>query len=739
MTDGFLNPYTFIPAFPRTRLPEPLTDRQPPPRNHLRPTAWTGRIGVTLTVETPLLLLDTAAHRPPEKGDPDHKVYPVRLRDGRPYLSATSVKGMLRAAYEAITNSRFGVFEPHDKPFGFRREAGFALGMVPVYVGSGRRLFRLQMASLRLYDREGKALYAPDQTPRHGERIKALISGGRTGYRVVDFTRDLSEELTAGQGERCVTGIAYVTGPNIEGKRSERFFFSEGTPQELQLGRAWDDLVEDWERLLADYRKAHDPKEIRERRHADDRTAGPEERIGQGPGQLAWSAHLHDDTWLTLKQASVCYARLDGQGRVDRLYPVMVPRDLYPVAPHDLLPADLRPAPTYDVLSPADRLFGWVAPPGSEKVAPSAYRGRLRIGPVTCDDDPSKAVRRFTGDGLPLAILSTPKPQQGRFYLSESAARPDQPIRPGTPKENLYRTGRGLRGRKVYWHHTGLDAAAYWNPDTPGDPSQALVGGRYREYLRPRASADPAKSVVIDGRRYATLPDQEQRDNQNRSIEGWVNPGTTFRFTVEVHDVDDYELGALAWLLSLPEGHFHRLGFGRPLGFGSVRLSIDHAATELHSGVDYRNYYRSLTAELPRTDGEAILRNARKRFEELLDSSPELKVVRDSMLAVARGRDLPVHYPRTRPDAFRPDLPVPPDPSGENFKWFSENERLERRSIATGRGRPLPGVLAGGTPLEVYPDKAARSPKGGSEYRRPNRLGGVGRERGQGGSNRRSR
>lgn len=726
MTDGFLNPYTFIPAFPRARLPKPLLDHEPPPRNLLRPTAWTGRIGVTLTVETPLLLLDTAAARPPEKGDPDHHVYPVRLRDGRPYLPATSVKGMLRAAYEAITNSRFGVLEPHDKPFGFRREAGFALGMVPVYVGSGRRLFRLRMASLRLYDREGNALYPPERMPRHGERIKALISGGPAGHRVVDFTRDLSEELQPGQGQRCVTGIAYVTGANIEGKRSERFFFSEGTPQELQLGRAWEDLIEDWQRSLADYRKAHDPKEIHERRHADGRTAGPGERIGKGPGQLAWSAHLYDDTWLTLEQGSVCYARLV-DGRVDRLYPVMVPRDLYPAAPQDLLPADLRPATTYDKLSPADRLFGWVAPPQSEQGALSAYRGRLRIGPVTCDDDPSTAVRRFTGDGLPLAILSTPKPQQGRFYLSESADRPDQPIRPGTPKENLYRRGRGLRGRKVYWHHAGLDATEYWNLDTPVDPSQALVGGRYREYVRPRASIDPAKSVVFNGRRYATLPDQEQRDNQNRSIEGWVNPGTTFRFTIEVRDVDDYELGALAWLLSLPEGCFHRLGFGRPLGFGSVRLSVDESTTRLHSGADYQAYYRSLTAELPRNDGEAILRNARKRFEELLDSSPELKMVRDSMLAVARGRNLPVHYPRTRPDEFRPDLPVPPDPRGENFKWFSENERLEKRRIATGRGRSLPGVVENDVPLEVYSEKADRSPRAGNGRGKPNRSGGRGR------------
>ncbi|MEV5412899.1 TIGR03986 family CRISPR-associated RAMP protein [Thermopolyspora sp. NPDC052614] len=725
MSDAFLNPYTFIPAFPRQNLPEPLRDAAPPPRNQLRPEAWTGRIAVTLTTETPLLLLDTARYRSFGEGDgegkPDHRVYPVRLRDGRPYLPVTTVKGMLRAAYEAITNSRFGVFEPHDERFGFRRDAGFALGMVPVYVGSGGRLFRLKMAHLRLYDRDGGALYPPDRMPRHRERIKALISGGRAGDRVVGFTRDLSEELPAGLGERTVTGIAYITGPNIEGKTAERFFFSEGSPPELGLARPWEELAADWNRLIENYRTAHDPKEYRERHHPDGRIAGPGERVGTGPGQLAWSPHLHDDTWLTLTPGSVCFARLVN-GRVDRLYPVMVPRDLYPVTPADLLPADLKPAPTYHELSPADRLFGWVAPGGKQRVPPAAYRGRIRIGPVMCDDDASTAVRRF-GDGLPLAILSTPKPQQGRFYLAESAARPDQPVRSGTAKADLYRRGRGLRGRKVYWHHAGLDAGQHWNPEVPGvDASQAMVGGRYREYLRPRTPVDDKGTLTGDKRRYATTG-VAQRDSQNRSIEGWVTPGTTFRFTIEVRDVDDYELGALAWLLTLPEGCFHRLGFGRPLGFGSVRLSVDDAGVELHSGADYAAYYRTLAGELPGRDGVAILADARKRFEEVVESSPELRTVRDSMLAAARGRDLPVHYPRTRPEELRPGIPVPPDPRGENYKWFSENERLVKGNIAPGRGRSLPSVLGNDTPLDPYPEKAERSPRGANGGRKPKRSG----------------
>lgn len=56
------------------------------------------------------------------------------------------------------------------------------------------------------------------------------------------------------------------------------------------------------------------------------------------------------------------------------------------------------------------------------------------------------------------------------------------------------------------------------------------------------------------------------------------------------------ELGALLWLLDLPKEHYHRLGGGKPFGFGSVKLSIDSDKTKtvLKNGACYGKYYRSL-------------------------------------------------------------------------------------------------------------------------------------------------
>ncbi|WP_158558257.1 TIGR03986 family type III CRISPR-associated RAMP protein [Spongiactinospora gelatinilytica] len=697
----FLNPYTFVPAFPRCAPPCSLADGPPPGRDALRGDAWSGRIGVTLTVRTPLLLLDSARSGVSPAGEGGHRVYPARVRNGRPHLAATSVKGMLRAAFEAATNSRMGVFEGHGERLGFRRDAEFALQLKPVYVAREGVLYEFRMASIKMYESEtGEHIHA--DPPEHREPIRATVGRGKYGDVVTDFVPHSSrDQLRPARGERVVEGRAYVTGPNIEGKHSERFFYMGANPECLLPAHPWSKIRDDWEQLIQNYRKAHAEKEINGRVKADGKKAAPGERIGKGPGRLAWSPHLYDPKSMELDERFICYARVD-KGEVYGLYPVLVPRDLYPVAPADLLDKSLHPATTLDELSPADRVFGWVAPQG-KGVRQAAYRGRLRIGPVTCDQDARTAVRRFDGDGLALAVLSKPKPHQGRFYLAAAAKTPQLPLPDGTPKEMLYQAGRALRGRKAYWHHAGLDPQ-HWNvPQAGPDPAQILAGGHYREYVRPREPASDNDQDNEQKRRYRTTS-ATQRDSQNRSITGWVAPGTTFRFTIEVRDLDKEELGALAWLLSLPEDHFHRLGLGRPLGFGSVRLDIDPATTELHSGDEYAAYYRSLSGELPETDATEILRAARAEFDGLVESHPELTEIRAAMLAVARGNPgMPVHYPRTRPGWLLPGIPAPPNPSGRNYEWFTENDRKG------GPGRSLPAATEHSRHLVVHsakkPDK----------------------------------
>ena len=102
------------------------------------------------------------------------------------------------------------------------------------------------------------------------------------------------------------------------------------------------------------------------------------------------------------------------------------------------------------------------------------------------------------------------------------------------------------------------------------------MDGHFQEYRRPQ------------------LNGEEQRDNQNRSIQCWIKPGTVFTSDLHIANLSVVELGALLWLLSLPADYYHRLGGGKPLGFGSVRLEIDAVKTRLSDGNGWKTFYSTL-------------------------------------------------------------------------------------------------------------------------------------------------
>ncbi len=126
----FENPYNFVPASPRDTNHPTLGDAEPAGHHRYHPELWSGRIGVELTTCTPLLVPDLG--RDSVDG---HRVYGLRLdEDGVPYLPPTSIKGALRSAYEAMTNSRMGIFQGLSEPLAMRHVAQSGADVVPVRV-----------------------------------------------------------------------------------------------------------------------------------------------------------------------------------------------------------------------------------------------------------------------------------------------------------------------------------------------------------------------------------------------------------------------------------------------------------------------------------------------------------------------------------------------------------------------------------------------------------------------------
>jgi CRISPR-associated protein (TIGR03986 family) len=270
----------------------------------------------------------------------------------------------------------------------------------------------------------------------------------------------------------------------------------------------------------------------------------------------------------------------------------------------------------------------------------------------------------FGETGFPLAILGQPQPQQARFYQAKNKA--GDPLDPRIEKEKAYSDlQQGLRGRKVYPHHKGLPDN-YW--DDPNEHcTQQGNNGIYQEYRRPKK----------DG--------VEQRDDQNRSLQAWVKPNVPFQFTIDLINLSPFELGALLWLLSLPNNHYHRLGGGKPLGFGSVRLAIDWYNTDLRKGQDWKQYYRDLAPNTPpdSKQAESCIEQFKQAISEVYGNGNNFEQVTfiAAFCRAAQGfeDELPIHYPRTQPA---------PHPESKIFDWFVDNEK-----VGKGRKLSLPSLV----------------------------------------------
>ena len=121
--DRFINPYNFVPFGQRS------ADADHAPSGHGSyggSDLISGTISCVLRVETPLLVLDQDAAIDGE---------PIRVQKGpdrKPLILPSSVRGMLRGAYEAVTSSRLPV--PVPGPFSIREGTDRAREKFPAVV-----------------------------------------------------------------------------------------------------------------------------------------------------------------------------------------------------------------------------------------------------------------------------------------------------------------------------------------------------------------------------------------------------------------------------------------------------------------------------------------------------------------------------------------------------------------------------------------------------------------------------
>jgi CRISPR-associated protein (TIGR03986 family) len=186
-------------------------------------------------------------------------------------------------------------------------------------------------------------------------------------------------------------------------------------------------------------------------------------------------------------------------------------------------------------------------------------------------------------EGEKVITLLGPKPTTFQHYLEQKG------VNLTNHPKNLahYNSNNNIRGNKLYWHKSGKNWA---NKD------QTIFNKKTDNKINP------------------------------------VKTGTTFAGRIRFENLSRVELGALLFALDLPEAYCHKLGMGKPLGLGSVKITPKLFIS------DRTKRYTSLFAEWETMIAKADKSEYKKAFEKyVLD---ELKDAQQTLWDNERMKEL---------------------------------------------------------------------------------------------------
>jgi CRISPR-associated protein (TIGR03986 family) len=649
MPREFHNPYNFVPAVPRDHVDgatNDLGDKLPAGHDRFHAELLSGKLRVQMTVKTPLLLPDTARVEVLD----EHKTFPVRVGpDGKPEINPTAIKGMLRSAYEAVTNSRLSVFQSHDERLAFRGDVREGLFVIPARIENKKIIFYTGASEIEEEDGGPKIIQRADKSRRISEtrqsqyaawlemyEIDAFVNvSGKNVFKISDHSITPNddkgklpvhprkawawiEEFKDRRGRFTywrVMGLAYKeeslgampapsrdaissspqkvegyicnTGKTMKGKHDERFFFGENTNFDIELEPQH---IESWNRLIKNYRQEHE-------KNFD---SPPKEGQGRNEYSLEWSRHIQTTemnetsksaelVFEKLKDGTLCHARVEWN-RSKNNFDVV---ELYPVMiSRHLYPKSPEKLLPFE-LRPA-RFITQLSP--TDRVF-----GWVRQSRPNKDDETQQ--EKAIPEHLKKLGAYRGQIRIGAIDCISDKAETIEPFTQSVPLQILGQP-KPQQGRfYVAEKQSGEAQTEKRNNEDAGYKKDRGLRGRkvYPHHNLPAGYWDNPnqqweKPLLEKYFQEFRRPNgKDQRDKQNRSVKGWVKPETVFMFDIHFINLSKVELGALIWLLNLPKEHFHRFGGGKPLGFGSVELALDRS--EVLNGNELRKRYFAIDEE----------------------------------------------------------------------------------------------------------------------------------------------
>jgi CRISPR-associated protein (TIGR03986 family) len=524
----FINPYTFVP------LPNTIDRRAPLGHHRAAEGSISGRMTVTWTMQTPLLL--------PKTFTPDPGSGPITV-------PGSSIKGAVRSLHETLMGGCLrvvdGEFVPvYREPAVTKSPESWWLAVVESATAQGRATtVRLTRSSVWMpIDSARGALGRP---PNSGDTVdiadNAIPENSNSLGR-----RKIHDSSRVSRGDSWVL----LVGDSGTRQRSRGFFVAAGEVGEASnLRSVPTEVWDEYEQLC---QGTNDMRLIKQKPDDEQYKGWQAERIY---ADVEWkSAKIGKRRRVTgrLWSGDVIWVGMDAHENVEHLSMAAIWRAPGRGSVNERIPAALQPCQDADDLCVSCRLFGSADTGGAEIGAEAeqhAYAGHVRFGDaVTAGPVEPEPVR--------LAPMGAPRAGAGQFYLRHNNLAPAQ-SKGELPaaawgsqrdKTNL----RSLAGRKYYWH---------------GDPNE-------QKPPRHIARESQLKSKLVDDHFRYLVP-----------------AGTVLTQTITFDNVPPIELAAL--LLTLLPGlfpellpraakdpvrrsgrHALRIGGGKPLGLGSCTVDM---------------------------------------------------------------------------------------------------------------------------------------------------------------------
>lgn len=551
MKKYFINPYNFVRYSQKKKAKSTAMgdDRK------------RGVISCGLKVGTPLSIPDTAEKKANYLKNEGHNAYPFFSIDGKPVIPGSELRGLIRNVYETITDSCFSVI--NNNTLTARTSSVNAPGIL--YFDDQADRWVLQSADKKsAYTETTKKILDEKyknypgavirdwplsvQLSTNMQRLKNIID---KSLKSAKSYKEFEECLQNNKGKKKDDPILRFQVSEKNDEKSDAYIFSskmsskeeDNKMNSVKIAKKWGEQYSD--KKIREYfeKDEEDRKEYHEKYYSDKiinhsvfiplKQAKDEEIDSEALEAAVEELNLILDLYYeysnrnealkslldavrpsTSGRSVPVFYRRDGNRIL--LAPAQMSREIYNKKIHDFLGSHAKCATEND-LCPACSLFGIVSENNM------AVSSRIRFS----DAQAVKCTR--TDDYLPLKILSSPKTTACEFYATGKYSGPDTM----------------LRGRKFYLH----------------DPEAKTSEKPYRQ---------PSGKETKDKSR-------KERSDLNASVQ-LVTDGT-FEFKIYFDGISEKELKNLILALDLGENiedgmYMHKLGHGKPLGLGSVKIWV---------------------------------------------------------------------------------------------------------------------------------------------------------------------